>query len=130
MLIKKTGMMLLIVFILLSFLVIGCGGSEDLLPLQEEEGSEQPGEAVEEQEAGQEQLFTMEEIADFDGQEGRPAYIVVDGIVYDVTNVSQWSSGTHFGFNAGTDVSEALADVAPHGANLLNQAEIVGRIAE
>jgi len=77
-----------------------------------------------------EQLFTMEEIATFDGQDGRPVYIVVDGVVYDVTNVSQWRSGTHFGFSAGTDVTAALAGAAPHGAGLLNQAEIVGRITD
>jgi len=94
-------------------------------PAEESATADEP--AVEEE---VEQLFAMEEIAAFDGQAGRPAYIVVDGVVYDVTNVSQWRSGTHFGFSAGTDVTEALAGAAPHGAGLLNQAEIVGRITD
>jgi predicted heme/steroid binding protein len=109
--------------------VVGCD-TEEVLPLQEEEVGEEAEEAVEQEAADQEQLFTLEELAAFDGQDGQPAYIVVDGIVYDVTNVRQWSMGSHFGFIAGTDVTDALASQAPHGANMLNQAEVVGKIAE
>lgn len=37
-----------------------------------------------------EKTFTTEELAAFNGQNGNPAYIAVDGVVYDVTKVSTW----------------------------------------
>jgi len=110
----------------------GCASEQQTVPPATEPAEEPAAEdePVLEEEEEEEQLFTMEEIATFDGQDGRPAYIVVNGVVYDVTGVSQWRSGTHFGFSAGTDVTEALAGAAPHGSGMLNQAEIVGRITE
>lgn len=118
---------LFILVLLILFLLTGCGSPATDAPAGEAEEALPEEEIVEEAE---ETLFTMEEIVQFDGQDGRPAYIVVDGIVYDVTDVGQWRSGSHFGFEAGTDVTEALASAAPHGAGQLGQAEIVGRIAE
>ena len=38
--------------------------------------------------------ITIEELAMYDGTDGNPAYIAVDGVVYDVTDVSAWSSGS------------------------------------
>jgi len=113
------------------FIVTGCGDSPDAgTPVDGADEAAEPQEEVVEDEPLEVVFFTMEEIAQFDGKEGRPAYIVVDGIVYDVTNVGPWRSGTHFGFASGGDVTEALKNAAPHGANMLNQAEIVGKIAE
>ncbi len=113
----------------------GCGSPASTLPEEMpedtptviEEVVDEPEEAAEKSSGV---TFNMEEIALFDGKDGRPAYIVVDGIVYDVSNVQQWNMGSHFGFEAGTDVTEALQKSAPHGANMLNQAEVVGTIAE
>lgn len=79
-------------------------------------------EADDEEIPAEETTFPMEEIAQYDGKDGNPAYIVVDGIVYDVSNVGQWIGGSHFGFEAGSDVTEALQNVVPHGENMLNQA--------
>ena len=90
--------------------------------------AEKPQEA--EEKAEELPVFTMAEVARFDGKEGRDAYIVVDGVVYDVTSVSQWHGGAHFGFEAGKDVSEALAKSAPHGASLLRSAKIVGTLQD
>ena len=52
-----------------------------------------------------EKIFTLDELKNYDGKEGRKAYIAVDGVVYDVTNVAAWQGGTHHGNNAGNDVS-------------------------
>ncbi len=101
-----------------AFVFSGCEAAEEEVAVDEPE------------EVDEEQVFTIEEIAQYDGRDGRPAYIVVDGVVYDVTDVPQWSSAEHFGFEAGTDVTEALADAAPHGAGQLDNAEIVGTLAE
>ncbi len=34
--------------------------------------------------------FTLEELKQFNGQNGQPAYVAVDGVVYDVSNVGPW----------------------------------------
>ena len=132
---NKRHALVLVSFLCVIFLVTGCGSSASTIP---EEVPEESPTAIEEEDDEPEDnaeettgaTFNMEEIALFDGKDGRPAYIVVDGVVYDVSNVRQWNVGSHFGFEAGTDVTEALQKSAPHGANQLNQAEIVGTIAE
>jgi len=45
--------------------------------------------------------FTVDELARFDGSQGNPAYVGVNGNVYDVTKNNHWAGGTHFGLNAG-----------------------------
>jgi predicted heme/steroid binding protein len=129
---KKQPFVLFLTCLILGCLIIaGCGDApESGDPAVEPVEPAETQEDVDEEVTLEETLFTMDEIAQFDGNEGRPAYIVVDGTVYDVTNVGPWRSGTHYGFQAGKDVTEALKNAAPHGANLLNQAEIVGRIAD
>ncbi|MBU3171180.1 cupin domain-containing protein [Clostridium estertheticum] len=49
--------------------------------------------------------FTLSELAQYDGAMGRPAYVAVNGIVYDVSDISKWSGATHFGLTAGKDLS-------------------------
>ncbi len=58
--------------------------------------------------------MTPDELSAFDGKEGRPAYIVYKGIVYDVTNSRLWKNGGHMvKHHAGNDLTEALKG-APH----------------
>ena len=74
-----------------------------------------------------EKIFTLDELKNYDGKEGRKAYIAVDGVVYDVTNVAAWQGGTHHGNNAGNDVSDRIVK-APHGKSTLEKLEIVGKL--
>ena len=75
--------------------------------------------------------FTLEELAQFDGQKGRAAYVAVDGVVYDVTNVPAWKGGLHAGgsIRAGGDMTETIKR-DPHGPENLEAAVFVGRMAE
>ena len=73
--------------------------------------------------------LTLEELAMYDGQDGNKAYIAVNGIVYDVTDVAAWTSGSHNGGTAGTDVS-SLINNAPHAESVLDNLEVVGEIIE
>jgi predicted heme/steroid binding protein len=50
-------------------------------------------------------VFTVEELAEFNGANGKPAYVATNGTVYDVTNIGPWAGGTHFGMVAGKDLS-------------------------
>lgn len=74
-----------------------------------------------------EKIFTLDELKNYDGKEGRKAYIAVDGVVYDVTNVAAWQGGTHHGNNAGNDVSDRIFK-APHGKSTLEKLEVVGKL--
>lgn len=58
--------------------------------------------------------FTAEELAKFDGKDGRPAYVAYQGVVYDVSDSSMWGGGDHEGTHvAGGDLTAAHED-APH----------------
>lgn len=48
----------------------------------------------------EEKIFTEEELGKYDGQNGNPAYVAIDGVVYDVTDVSAWNGGVHHGNKA------------------------------
>lgn len=71
------------------------------------------------------ELFTTETLSEYNGQDGMPAYIAVDGVVYDVTNVSEWQSPHAGKFKPGKDYTAELKD-APHGMERLKGVPIVG----
>ncbi|MCE5202705.1 MAG: cytochrome b5 domain-containing protein [Coriobacteriales bacterium] len=71
--------------------------------------------------------FTLDELARFDGRDGRPAYVAYKGVVYDVTESSMWNDGDHEGMHqAGADLTTAHED-APHDEHVLDFPE-VGRV--
>lgn len=49
--------------------------------------------------------FTLEELSGFNGSNGKPAYVSVDGVVYDVSKEATWGGATHFGLYAGNDLT-------------------------
>ncbi|MPM68958.1 hypothetical protein SDC9_115895 [bioreactor metagenome] len=53
--------------------------------------------------------FTPEELKEYyNGENGRPAYVVIDQIVFDVSNIGSWGGGTHFGIYAGENHTEVF----------------------
>ncbi len=73
--------------------------------------------------------FTLEELKKFDGKEGRPAYIVYKGKVYDVTENYLWVDGDHQGEHAaGMDLTAHMS-AAPHGEETLDRVKQVGVLA-
>ncbi len=75
-------------------------------------------------------VMTMDEVSENDGQDGSRAYVVVEGIVYDVTDSDSWTDGMHQGHQAGQDLTEELQEDSPHGSGVLDDFEPVGRIEE
>ncbi|EJO5347428.1 hypothetical protein NRP93_001507 [Clostridium botulinum] len=59
--------------------------------------------------------FTLDELSEYDGTMGKPAYVAVNRIVYDVTDISKWSGGTHFGLTAGKDLTSQFESC--HGSS-------------
>ncbi|MDD7794460.1 cytochrome b5 domain-containing protein [Clostridium sp. 'White wine YQ'] len=75
-------------------------------------------------------VFTASELAKYNGKNGNPAYVAVDGIVYDVTNAEKWTNGKHEdGIVAGKDLSEVIGK-APHGRKVLKEIPIIGTLKE
>lgn len=74
--------------------------------------------------------FTLKELSNYDGQNGRPAYIAYAGKVYDVSKSWYWQNGTHQALHiAGQDLTNLLAK-APHGADLLERVPLIGFIID
>lgn len=73
--------------------------------------------------------LTAAELAAYNGQNGKPAYVAVNGAIYDVTNVPQWKNGTHQGYTAGKDLTNEIAK-APHGNSVLKDLPVVGKLVK
>ena len=73
--------------------------------------------------------FTLDELRQFDGANGRPAYVGYKGKVYDVTDSDQWIDGDHMGHVAGQDLTEEM-DIAPHVDDVMENMKVVGVLAE
>ena len=74
--------------------------------------------------------FTLEELAEYNGEDGKDAYVAVDGIVYDVTYAGPWRGGIHNGFTAGRDLTEEIKNDSPHGVSKLNNVPMIGKVEE
>ena len=72
--------------------------------------------------------LTLEQLAQFDGREGRKAYISVDGKIYDVTNSPRWPNGNHNGYQAGQDLTNEILNASPHGIRTLDNVPMIGFI--
>jgi len=67
-------------------------------------------------------IFTTETLSIYNGQDGQPAYVAVDGIVYDVSTA--FIEGSHINHQAGRDLSEDFHSI--HSINIINKYPIVG----
>lgn len=75
-------------------------------------------------------IFTTEELKQYNGKDGNPAYVSVDGVVYDVTDVEPWANGEHKnGITAGNELSDEILN-SPHGKGVLEDLPVVGTLEE
>ncbi|WMJ76858.1 MULTISPECIES: cytochrome b5 domain-containing protein [unclassified Sedimentibacter] len=74
-------------------------------------------------------IFTEAELSTYNGRNGNPAYVAVNGVVYDITNNAAWGGATHFGLSAGTDVTNQFASCHA-GQPVLNKLKVVGKMVE
>lgn len=71
--------------------------------------------------------MTLAELAEFNGRDGKPAYVAYNGVIYDVTESAMWGNGDHEGMHdAGADLT-ADHDDAPHDVYITDFPEI-GRL--
>lgn len=102
--------------------MVGCASDE---PSEEMTTETMTTEAMSEEELP---VFTLEELAKYDGQNGSAVYVGYEGKVYDVSNVEEWKTGTHRGrIKAGQDLTDVLNNEAPHSSQrLIDNAPVVG----
>lgn len=77
-----------------------------------------------------EKVFTKDELAKFNGQNGQPAYVAIWGVVYDVSDKAAWQGGKHHGNLAGQDLTDVLYNKSPHGDRVLAGLPVVGKLAD
>jgi predicted heme/steroid binding protein len=71
-----------------------------------------------------EKQFTLEELKQNNGKNGKPAYVAFKGKVYDVSDDFLWVEGDHqFEHSAGQDLTEAMQH-APHIEDVLERSPI------
>ena len=74
--------------------------------------------------------FTLEELKEYNGENGKSAYVAFKGKIYDMTNSPMWDDGDHFGLHAaGRDLTGELGD-APHGEEAFEGRPIVGELVD
>lgn len=77
-----------------------------------------------------EKVFTKDNLAKYNGQNGQPAYVAIKGVVYDVSGKAAWQGGKHHGNLAGHDLTDVLYNKSPHGDRVLKGLPVVGRLAD
>lgn len=74
--------------------------------------------------------FTVKELEEYNGKDGKAAYVAYQGKVYDFTESGLWDGGDHMGSHqAGKDITEEI-DLAPHGEEVLGRknVKLVGKL--
>ena len=74
--------------------------------------------------------LTLAELAKYNGKDGQPAYVAVDGIIYDVSAYPKWKNGDHNGYSAGNDLTEIIKTKSPHGVAKLKGVPVVGKLID
>lgn len=110
---KKKGLILAALALLIAVLAVGCT-TKDPKAAATPAADAQPA-------------FTLEELSTYDGKDGRQAYVAVDGVVYNVTELPQWTEGAHAGNVAGQDLTDVILE-SPHGKTVLEGLPVVGTL--
>jgi predicted heme/steroid binding protein len=70
--------------------------------------------------------FTKEELSKYDGQNGNPPYVAVDGIVYDMSDV--FKNGSHYQHIAGQELTNEF--YLRHAKNEITKYPVVGNLSK
>ena len=132
--------LLIVCLALLAMVIVACGGNEPATtvptadPTASTTASTAGGTTATSAPASEEKTFTAAELAEFDGKEGRPAYIAVDGVVYDVSASVRWPEGGHtacfLDAKAGNDLSQELERAPSNMRALVERLPAVGRLEQ
>lgn len=74
--------------------------------------------------------FTAKELSAYNGTEGKPVYVAINNVVYDLSGAPTWAGGTHNGMTAGQDLSSWFMDCHLGAASVLEKYPKVGTLKE
>ncbi len=74
--------------------------------------------------------FTREELAAYNGEDGRPVYVAVNNNVYDLSAARPWEGGRHNGLEAGQDLSDWFISCHMGITSVLEKYPLVGVLKE
>lgn len=120
-----------LLILLMALLLVSCDGNNTIDNANTETLNNQSNPVADNEpsEASQETtetVFTKSSLSEFNGKDGKAAYIAIEGVVYDVSDEPMWMNGIHQGrFEAGQDLTEEMKN-APHGFSKLGQLNKVG----
>jgi predicted heme/steroid binding protein len=72
----------------------------------------------------QTKYFTLAELAQYNGKNGQPAYVAVNGIIYNLSAI--FINGKHAGYSAGQDLTAAFN--SKHSVAILKAFPIIGKL--
>ncbi|MBW6441977.1 hypothetical protein K0B04_03710, partial [Patescibacteria group bacterium] len=90
------------------------------------ERSAQKESIVTESNDGEQRVFTLQELSQYDGKNGISAYAAVEGVVYDLTKV--FENGDHLGHQAGEELTEEF--YSAHSIEKITKYPVVGTLQE
>ena len=131
---RQRFLLLTAVYLLSAFLLLGCS-SQRSQPASSQGASELPhvkGEMA--IDVANLKEFTLEELAQYDGSNGKPAYIALNGLIYDVTNLKGWKEGAHNPWSnnrvAGKDLTSEMhkAPASHRLEGFFEEIPVVGRL--
>lgn len=70
--------------------------------------------------------FTLDELSKYNGQNDQPAYVAVDGVVYDVS--SEFTNGSHYSHLAGQDLTDQFYSY--HRSSSITKYPVVGTLVK
>ncbi len=134
---KKKLWLILCLILVVVLATVGCSApAEEVIKEEAMEETVMEKEVVAEEDMVESQSenelleLTYDELAKYNGEDSMPAYVAVDGVIYDVTDVPAWKGGKHKGNVAGQDVTDAIKNKSPHGVKNLEGLTIVGKIKQ
>ena len=71
---------------------------------------------------------SLDGLSQFDGKEGRPAYVAYNEIIYDVTKSRLWKNGSHVTKHAAGSDLTGILKTAPHGDDKILAMPQVGKL--
>lgn len=75
-------------------------------------------------------ILTPEELAGFSGKDGKPAYVAIDRMIYDVTNIELFKQSPHNELKLGKDLTNEFNECHEGNVGILNKIPVVGMLAE
>lgn len=113
-----------VIFLIFMMLFVSCSNNDEVAntePMNNENVNE-----VDDSDTSEPLVFNSDTLSAYNGKDGNPAYIAIEGVVYDVSDEPMWMDGIHQGrFEAGQDLTEQMKN-APHGFSKLTGLKEVG----